>query len=984
MLSHKTISLNTILLFFLTLPVMAVQVERVINFSQEPAFKPTSPAQLNDHWSLIHGKIINSDTSRNGLTLSLQGLPSEMLYSFYPPRYKYSRLEFDDFYAKLQVKLQQKNLTISWGIIDSQKNAIMLEYDPTGKQARIISSGNGKQNNGVWRKDIPDSPGTTIQLVRSGGKVFFSCNKTFVGAWQGSFPKYVDFGLKVAGTQPQARITLEKLTISPMPDKAVYSEMLPRPGKPSSARIPQEYQNVGGGIDNGYLWGKHDRPEIALKLDNYRDEAKSYILKIRIMDWLDQPVKSWRREIKLAPEESRIEKIPLPHEQFGFFTLETQLCSTAGNPVEAPRIAGYGITAAENPRELSDQSIIGIHGNPFSRLGIKWVRFHDNGVGTYWPGIEPEKGKWQWGYLESYVSKAEARGMKVLAVLGFTPKWASSDTSRTTYMGKGAYAPAKDLADWENYCRKTVRRLKGHVRYYEIWNEPNNNKLAPRGFFFHGSVEQYYEVLKAAYKAVKEEDPDAVVLAPSGTGSFFAFLDRLLELGGGKYFDVLSIHTYCTPLPPEIGYHFNTEKSYLHRLNRSRNIMKKYNCLKPVWNTEIGYHSGINTRHYGRFLTQDDITEEALPAYWPNWKRGWPFRPLAAPRITAFMVRFALLSLVFDVQKCFIHHKLCDVSGNAYMPAPAIAWFCKLFDSAAFDQTYENKDQLQIQGFKLKNGKYCVAAWLVEKETLMMKESLDRQIAGLDSAPLQDAAQKDISFKNSDKNDTARKYFPATRTGVGITISSTPDYLYDIWGNKLKTTASLTLKEAPVYMVFDRKPENLRIKKNYFQYHDKSQVQNTGHFQGEIMHAPVKPPAVNDLNKVVKLININLKNTALTDGTFFSGKNWLALSRKKGVIFKPGAKAPASGRIVFFLRASSKPEAGFSFKYTLTGDGKEIPLSQWQRFPNKVLMKGKGWTLTCGYLITPILSLKKIKQFILTSSRSQSHIIKIGILPEKN
>ena len=186
-------------------------------------------------------------------------------------------------------------------------------------------------------------------------------------------------------------------------------------------------------------------------------------------------------------------------------------------------------------------------------------------------------------------------------------------------------------------------------------------------------------------------------------------------------------------------------------------------------------------------------------------------------------------------------------------------------------------------------------------------------------------------------------------------------------------------------MVFNHKPTALMLTRKQFQYQRKSNIiSEPDTLQGEIIETGTQSPVINNQNKAVKLIRIRLKNAKLTDGTSFSGKNWLVLSPRKGLIFETGAKTPDKGRIVFFLRSSSKPESGFRFKYTLTGDGKDIPLSQWKRFPNRILMKGKGWTLTCGYLITPVLPLKKLKQFILSSSRSQSHIIKVGILPEEN
>ena len=106
----------------------------------------------------------------------------------------------------------------------------------------------------------------------------------------------------------------------------------------------------------------------------------------------------------------------------------------------------------------------------------------------------------------------------------------------------------------------------------------------------------------------------------------------------------------------------------------------------------------------------------------------------------------------------------------------------------------------------------------------MMRQSRDRQIAGTDSAPLQDAEQKDISFQDSVTKKAPQKYFPDTMNGINITISSSPDVMYDIWGNKIKTTSSITLKEEPVYMVFNHKPTALMLTRKQFQYQRKSNI----------------------------------------------------------------------------------------------------------------------------------------------------------------
>ena len=175
-------------------------------------------------------------------------------------------------------------------------------------------------------------------------------------------------------------------------------------------------------------------------------------------------------------------------------------------------------------------------------MGPAW----DDPRNALWSAREPRKGEWDWKPLDEYVDQAEREGIEPLLALGTTPARASTDTSYGNYLGVGSFGPPKDLKDWENYVRQVVTRYRGRVKAYEVWNEPNNNEGVQdrkdrRGFFFYGSNEDYFDLLKTAYQTAKSADPDA-----------------------------LSIHAYSTPFPPEVGYYFNNEKDAPSRVRRAR------------------------------------------------------------------------------------------------------------------------------------------------------------------------------------------------------------------------------------------------------------------------------------------------------------------------------------------------------------------------------------------------------------------------------
>ncbi|MEF8728836.1 MAG: endo-1,4-beta-xylanase [Accumulibacter sp.] len=204
--------------------------------------------------------------------------------------------------------------------------------------------------------------------------------------------------------------------------------------------------------------------------------------------------------------------------------------------------------------------------------------------------IEPAKGAWQFQRLDRAVALAQQNGVDLLYTFGFTPRWASARPNEPCAWGNstfGCSAEPRDLADWENYVRTVVRRYKGRIRHYEIWNEPafteieetiQKNGIAK---FFSGSAIRLAEMGKIAYRVVKEEDPRATVVSPSAvTGELgIRRLEAYLAAGGAKTFDVVGFHFYTTP--PE-------ELISIHRSLRTM-LKKCGHANTPIWNTEMGY-----------------------------------------------------------------------------------------------------------------------------------------------------------------------------------------------------------------------------------------------------------------------------------------------------------------------------------------------------------------------------------------------------------
>jgi exo-beta-1,3-glucanase (GH17 family) len=152
-----------------------------------------------------------------------------------------------------------------------------------------------------------------------------------------------------------------------------------------------------------------------------------------------------------------------------------------------------------------------------------------------------------------------------------------------------------DMKEWVYFVQILANRYQGQGINYEIESEVNETAS------WKGTQEEYLELLKAGYEAIKKADPKAKVL-PSAIG---CGITRDLQLGSGardtwrwhdrwlqailssKQFDVVSVHDYY--FPSEIVANGLTFRSYLEHI---RDVMRKSGLGNvPIWITETGFVS---------------------------------------------------------------------------------------------------------------------------------------------------------------------------------------------------------------------------------------------------------------------------------------------------------------------------------------------------------------------------------------------------------
>ena len=261
-----------------------------------------------------------------------------------------------------------------------------------------------------------------------------------------------------------------------------------------------------------------------------------------------------------------------PKRPFGQFRVEVQLFRNgkAVSPVNemvATRIVRPRYWGKDAP-----DSAFGVHVVPQKESllaakasGANWARLHDAGhflIG--WAFLEPEKGRWL--FRDKELTAYRNAGLMLLGELGTAPEWASYfDPVVRCDSGyfKQYFAPRR-VEEFAHYARTVAKRYRGVIDEWFIWNEPwyapffafgfdrTGKKNPSRYWSAPDAPEQYAALSAAAYDAVKEVNPDAVVCGFNTRGfDPNRWSERVYDAGAMRKCDALDYHFYAGRL---LGY----------------------------------------------------------------------------------------------------------------------------------------------------------------------------------------------------------------------------------------------------------------------------------------------------------------------------------------------------------------------------------------------------------------------------------------------
>jgi hypothetical protein len=246
--------------------------------------------------------------------------------------------------------------------------------------------------------------------------------------------------------------------------------------------------------------------------------------------------------------------------------------------------------------------------------GVKWNRTGQWGDKTDWATVEKTRGVYTIDpEMDQAITESVKKGVNIMMGLNYgnllyQKMRDSIDLGPTWHRGhpflQCAPTTEEAIEGFANYCRFMVNHFRGRVKYFEIWNEED-------GWFMDAwadnnsvrLVKDYGRALLAAAKAIKETNPEAVVVFGGVAGSSPDFARIALDQGAGSLIDAFAFHPYGHATPEEAPPNFLTEtngmmewkprpaeiSNYEEEIEAFRKLLHQYNPKMEIWANEMNW-----------------------------------------------------------------------------------------------------------------------------------------------------------------------------------------------------------------------------------------------------------------------------------------------------------------------------------------------------------------------------------------------------------
>ena len=245
----------------------------------------------------------------------------------------------------------------------------------------------------------------------------------------------------------------------------------------------------------------------------------------------------------------------------------------------------------------------------YRSIGAAWLRFD-----LHWSVVERAgKGADDWSLYDRLVAQATARGLRPLAILAYTPRWARSPACADS--DKCEPAKVADFATSPRPRSGATPRGRAALRALERAEHPAVLAPAP-------NATRYASLMRASYARMKAVDKGITVLQarrrPPRTRRDIdprTFLRQVYAEGAGNSFDAWSHHPYYGPNSPGAAYGWSAWYQMYGTNPSLRSLMvANGDGSKKIWATETGALVGVTWSCCGTTTegAQAQLLREAL------------------------------------------------------------------------------------------------------------------------------------------------------------------------------------------------------------------------------------------------------------------------------------------------------------------------------------------------------------------------------------
>ncbi|MFO7937032.1 MAG: beta-galactosidase [Kiritimatiellia bacterium] len=202
-------------------------------------------------------------------------------------------------------------------------------------------------------------------------------------------------------------------------------------------------------------------------------------------------------------------------------------------------------------------------------LGAKKIRLQAG-----WAKCEPSKNQYNFEWLDEIIDYVISQGVE---------PWLQVSYGNPVYEGGGGIhlsagipASKEALEGWDNWVKELAKRYSAKVKYWEIWNEPDNKGRT--------SCEDYADLYVRSAEIIRHSIPDAEMFALSlayvdkrGEKYIDGFLNELKKQEKLHLVNDITVH----------GYTYNPDAVY-SSYEKLFNVVKKYSDKIKLRQGELG------------------------------------------------------------------------------------------------------------------------------------------------------------------------------------------------------------------------------------------------------------------------------------------------------------------------------------------------------------------------------------------------------------